>query len=142
MNSQEIEQCLPHAGKMSLLNKVCHADRSHLAATAISHLSCDNPLRYNNRLATVNGIEYAAQAMALHGFMLSEATDHAIQKGYIATVRNIEIDSPFFPDNDLPILVEVEQLMSDNNGFTYQFQISCEKKTLISGKITIFLINT
>lgn len=156
LNSQEIEQHLPHAGKMSLLDKVSYADRSRLSATATSHLNSDNPLRFNGRLATINGIEYAAQAMAIHGFLLTEATLSdtplsevptkdkldSIQTGYIATVRNIDINSPFFPENISTLLVEVEQLMSDNNGFTYQFHISCEKKTLISGKITIFLIKT
>lgn len=152
LNSQEIEQHLPHAGKMSLLDKVCHADSSWLSATATSHLNGDNPLRFNGKLASINGIEYAAQAMAIHGFLLSEEKqagslsnekkEDSIQAGYIATVRNIEIYTPFFPQSESVIMIEVNQLMSDKNGFTYQFHISCEKKALISGKITIFLINT
>ena len=144
LNSQEIEQHLPHAGKMSLLDKVTHADLLTLSASAVSHLSSDNPLRFNNKLSCINGIEYAAQAMAIHGFLLSELkqTEASTQTGYIATVRNIDIFSPFFPKTESVIKIEVKQLMSAANGFTYQFHISDGKKALISGKITIFLINT
>ena len=140
LNSQEIEQYLPHAGKMSLLHTVSYADSLLLKASAISHLNSNNPLRLNDKLASINGIEYAAQAMAIHGFLLSK--EDAVQKGYIASVRNIEIKTPFFPETESVIKIEVQQLMSDTNGFTYQFHISAGKKTLISGKITIFLVKT
>jgi len=148
LNSQEIEQRLPHAGKMSLLDKVSYADLTVLKASASSYLNSDNPLRFNGKLASINGIEYAAQAMAIHSHLLSEAKksgkgeQDATQTGYIATIRNVEINTPFFPETKAIIAIEVAQLMSDTNGFTYQFQISCEKKALISGKITIFVINT
>lgn len=144
LNHQEIEQRLPHAGKMSLLDKVTHADLLTLSASAVSHLNSDNPLRFNNKLSSINGIEYAAQAMAVHGFLLSELkqTEASTQTGYIATVRNIDIFTPFFPETESVIKIEVEQLMSDMNGFTYQFHIGDEKKVLISGKITVFLIHT
>jgi len=144
LNSQEIEQRLPHAGKMSLLDKVTHADRLTLSASAVSHLSSNNPLRLNHKLSSINGIEYAAQAMAIHGFLLSELkqTEASTQTRYIATIRNIDIFTPFFPETESVIKIEVEQLMSDTNGFTYQFHISDGKKALISGKITIFLIHT
>ncbi|MCU7801490.1 MAG: hypothetical protein KZQ70_15500 [gamma proteobacterium symbiont of Lucinoma myriamae] len=148
LNRQEIEQRLPHAGKMSLLDKVTHADLLTLSASAVSHLNSDNPLRFNNKLSSINGIEYAAQAMAIHSFLLSELkspninTEDSRQTGYIATVRNIDIFTPDFPETESVIKIEVEQLMSDTNGFTYQFHISDGKKTLISGKITVFLTHT
>lgn len=147
LNHQEIEQRLPHAGKMSLLHEVVNSDQKSLLATAISHLDADNPLRLKGKIAMINGIEYAAQAMAIHGSLLSEWSKPAElptspQTGYIATVRNIDIKVPFVPETDSPLNVEVEQLMSDGNGFTYQFHISCEQQSLISGKITVFLIHT
>jgi len=138
LNHQEIEKKLPHAGKMCLLHEVISADINSLKALAISHQDTDNPLRIKGKIAIVNGIEYAAQAMAVHGTLLSEQSDSP-RSGYIATVRNIELKVPFFPENNSPLIIEVKQLMSDNNGFTYQFFISCEQEALISGKITVFL---
>jgi predicted hotdog family 3-hydroxylacyl-ACP dehydratase len=125
---------------MSLLHEVIQADDHSLTALANSHLDIDNPLRLEDKIATVNGIEYAAQAMAVHGSLLSDTP----QAGYIASVRNIEIKVPYLPEikspeTQAPLMIKVEQLMSNENGFTYQFHISCEQQLLISGKITVFL---
>ena len=135
LNHKEIEQRLPHAGTMSLLNEVIEANSNSLTALAKSHLETNNPLRLNGKIATVNGIEYAAQAMAIHGSLLSDISP----AGYIAAVRNIDINVPFFPETDAPLIIEVQRLMSDKNGFSYQFYINCEQISLISGKITVFL---
>lgn len=145
LNYQAIEKLLPHAGKMSLLNKVICADEKKLTATAISHKEHDNPLRINGTLSTLNGIEYAAQAMALHGALSAvySGSKNTPQSGYIVAVRNIEIKLPFFPENAGELIIDVEKLMSNDNGFTYQFQINAqlkqEQNELISGKITVFL---
>ena len=143
LNHNEIEPRLPHSGNMSLLHEVIQADDNSLTALATSHLDIDNPLRLNGKIATVNGIEYAAQAMAVHGSLLSDTP----QAGYIATVRNIEIKVPYLPETKshetkTPLVIEVQQLMSNDNGFTYQFHISCQQQSLISGKITVFLTQT
>lgn len=139
LNASEIEQRLPHAGAMCLLHEVIATDSDSLTALATSHLNTDNPLRQGDKIATINGIEYAAQAMALHGSLLSSASPEAPQAGYIATVRNIEMITAFIPETGAPLLITVEQLMSDSNGFTYHFYIDCEQQRLISGKITVFL---
>ena len=135
LNHKEIEQRLPHAGTMSLLHEVIDADKNSLTARAKSHLETNNPLRLNGKIASINGIEYAAQAMAIHGSLLSDISP----AGYIAAVRNIDINVPFFPETDAPLIIAVQRLMSDKNGFSYQFHIDCEQITLISGKITVFL---
>ncbi|MDX2507533.1 MAG: hydroxymyristoyl-ACP dehydratase [Gammaproteobacteria bacterium] len=137
LNKQDIEQRLPHAGKMSLLHKVIRSDQNSLTAQAISHMESDNPLRIEGKIAMVNGIEYAAQAMAVHGSLLSET-----RAGYLATVRNIDIKVPYFPETGSPLIIAVQLLMSNDNGFTYQFHLSCEQQSLISGKITVFLTHT
>ena len=136
LDQHAIEQRLPHAGKMSLLQSVTHADINCLTAKTKSHLDADNPLRIAGEIASINGVEYAAQAMAIHGSLLSDKP----QAGYIATVRNIVLDIPFLPQSNSYLVIEVEQLMSDTNGFTYQFQIHCQEQSIISGKITVFLM--
>lgn len=150
LNRQEIEQRLPHAGTMSLLDEIIAADESTLTAQAVSHRDADNPLRIDGKIAMVNGVEYAAQAMAVHGSLVLEKKLAAnkeqleVSQGYIATVRNIELNAAYFPDADSssePLLIKVAQLMSDQNGFTYQFDIHCEQQLLISGRITVFLVH-
>ena len=150
LNRKEIERRLPHAGTMSLLHEIIQADETSLTAQAVSHRDADNPLRINGRIAMVNGIEYAAQAMAVHGSLVLEKKQEENKaelkssQGYIATVRNIELNAPYFPEADssssAALLIKVKQLMSDQNGFTYQFDIHCRQQLLISGRITVFLI--
>jgi len=150
LNREEIERRLPHAGVMSLLDKIIQADETTLTAQAVSYRDADNPLRVNGKITMVNGIEYAAQAMAVHGALVLEKKQEENKaelkssQGYIATVRNIELNSPYFPEADpsssAALLIKVKQLMSDQNGFTYQFDIHYEQQQLISGRITIFLI--
>ena len=142
LNHHEIEQRLPHSGNMSLLHEVIQADDNSLMALANSHLEIDNPLRLDGKIATVNGIEYAAQAMALHVSLLSDMHSDTAQTGYLATVRNIEIKVPQLPEKNVPLVIKVERLMANENGFTYHFHISCEQQFLISGKITVFLTQT
>lgn len=142
LNHNEIEQRLPHSDNMSLLNEIIQFDKQSLTALAISHLDANNPLWQNGRINTVNGIEYAAQAMAVHGSLLSEKLSATPLTGYIATVRNIIIKVPQLPIEKTPLLINVEQLMSNEDGFTYQFHISCAQQSLILGRITVFLMHT
>ena len=67
LNQKEIEALIPHSGAMSLLNEVLKWDEDHIICLANSHRSKHNPLRNENALSSVCGVEYAAQAMAVHG---------------------------------------------------------------------------
>ncbi|MCP3850830.1 MAG: hypothetical protein GY694_11430 [Gammaproteobacteria bacterium] len=118
LNHTEIEQRLPHSGNMCLLHEVIQTDDTSLTALATSHLDSNNPLRLNDTISSVNGIEYAAQAMAVRGSLLYDSP----QAGYIATVRNIEIHKPFLiqphsstPLETSPLIIKVEQLMSNDS---------------------------
>jgi predicted hotdog family 3-hydroxylacyl-ACP dehydratase len=74
MNHAAICARLPHAGRMCLLERLESWDGDSITCIATSHRDADNPLRRGGRLHAVAGVEYAAQAMALHGSLLS-ATD-------------------------------------------------------------------
>ena len=136
LTRKAIEERLPHSGNMCLLNRVIAANEQSLTAEAISHLDTSNPLIVDGRISAINGVEYAAQAMAIHGSLRS-GKSHA---GYIATVRNIELNQEFLPQEQGSLLIQVEQLMSDDNGFSYQFQIHGHEQLILSGKITVFLV--
>ncbi len=71
MNHAAICARLPHAGRMCLLERLEFWDGDSITCIATSHRDADNPLRRGGRLHAVAGVEYAAQAMALHGNLLS-----------------------------------------------------------------------
>jgi predicted hotdog family 3-hydroxylacyl-ACP dehydratase len=62
---------LPHAGRMCLLDRLVAWDSESITCHASSHRDADNPLRSGGRLHAVAGVEYAAQAVALHGSLLA-----------------------------------------------------------------------
>ncbi|MDD3577131.1 MAG: 3-hydroxylacyl-ACP dehydratase, partial [Halothiobacillus sp.] len=82
LDHQEIAARIPHQGSMCLLDRVIDWDEQKIECSAISHQAMDNPLRRNNRLGAAIGIEYAAQAMAVHGALLA-ARETAPKKGMI-----------------------------------------------------------
>jgi predicted hotdog family 3-hydroxylacyl-ACP dehydratase len=56
---------------MCLLDEVIGWDAERITCTSSSHRSVDNPLRARGRLGIACGIEYAAQAMAVHAALIA-----------------------------------------------------------------------
>ena len=88
-----IQRHIPHQGSMCLLDAVEQWDANDIVCRAVSHCAPDNPLRHGGGLGICTGIEYAAQAMAVHGALLA-GTDRAPASGYLASVRNVEWTQP------------------------------------------------
>src|SRR5256886_11224671 len=66
-----IEQHIPHKGRMGLLDEVLSWDATRIRCRSATRRSPDNPLRLHGRLGAACGIEYAAQAMAVHGALVA-----------------------------------------------------------------------
>ena len=67
MDRTQIATLIPHAGAMCLLDAVIAWDATTITCLASSHRTPTNPLAARGRLEVVCGVEYAAQAMAVHG---------------------------------------------------------------------------
>src|SRR5580693_1521933 len=95
MNRAWIEARIPHQGRMCLLDEVLAWDAHHIRCSTGTHRALDNPLRSHERLGIACGIEYAAQAMALHGALAGGAADAnagaASQVGLLASVRDVRL---------------------------------------------------
>ena len=78
---------VPQHGAMCLLDGVLEWDASGVACRAYSHRSPANPLRAHGRLGIAAGIEYAAQAMAVHGALLARAAPAT--PGLLASARSV-----------------------------------------------------
>jgi len=111
---------IPHKGNMCLLDGVVEWDTTSLAAIASSHLTSDNPLHANGRLGAANGIEYAAQAMAVHSALLINT---AVHTGFLASVRNVNLHVQRLDDIGQNMHIHVMRLHGDNRGMLYQFNV-------------------
>jgi predicted hotdog family 3-hydroxylacyl-ACP dehydratase len=140
LNAAQIAQLIPHHGDMCLLVGVNTFDAQHIHCSAISHHSLANPLRENNMLHAVCGIEYAAQAMAVHGALLSKQSASKPRGGRLASVRSVELSCTRLDNIDGNLDVNAALLMSDENNMMYEFTVSASSKILLQGKATVILI--
>lgn len=139
LGKNDICALIPHQNTMCLLDEVLSWDATRIVCASRSHLSSDNPLRSEGRLRAVCGVEYAAQAMALHGALLSAGP---IAAGYLVSVRNLRLDVSYLDDLDEMLTVEAKRLMGGAEGLVYEFTISTRKDTLLSGRLTVSLLHS
>lgn len=145
MNRDEICARLPHGGRMCLLAELETFDEESIHCRARSHRDPDNPLRSNGRLHPVAGVEYAAQAMALHGSLTAGGGDPGAggrppALGYLASVRDLElaIDDLAAVTDDLDI--HARRLSGDAAGFIYEFEIRAGTRRLLAGRVAARLV--
>ena len=141
MNHDAICARLPHAGRMCLLERLESWDSDSITCIAISHRDADNPLRRGGRLSAVAGVEYAAQAMALHGSLLS-ATDTLPAMGYLASVRDLKLDLQDLGTVAEDLRITARRLSGDASGFIYEFEIRAGARVVLSGRLAAKLLVT
>lgn len=133
-----IARLIPHQGRMCLLHTVSAWDQERICAQAISHTSEQNPLRNAQGLPATAGIEYAAQAMAVHG-ALRAGSSGVPEQGRLVTVRQVMCTTPWLHDLAHGLDIVAEHLMSDSRTMMYQFTVASAGVTLVSGRATVSL---
>ena len=123
---------------MCLLDAVVDWSSAAIACRAISHVDPANPLRADGRLGAANGIEYAAQAMAVHGALLAAAGDPPRQ-GYLTSVRNVTLHVARLDDLPGELTITAERLSGDSNHILYQFALSHAGRCLLEGRAAVVL---
>ena len=141
LGRDEIARRIPHQGRMCLLERVQEWSAEGIRCEAVSHLAPDNPLRAHGRLGIACGIEYAAQAMAVHGALLAQQAGHAgaVPRGYLAGVRGVRLHAADFNEVQGPITVRAERVMGDSVTIIYDFQVEAGERPLIGGRATVVL---
>jgi predicted hotdog family 3-hydroxylacyl-ACP dehydratase len=141
LDAQQIAKLIPHHGSMCLLSSVQHYDAQSIRCLASSHRLPTNPLRENGMLHAVCGVEYAAQAMAVHGALLSGQGDKPPRGGRLASVRAVEFSASRLDDIDNNLEICATQLMGDDNSMVYEFTVTAAACTLLKGKATVVLVS-
>ena len=129
---------IPHRGRMCLLDAVAEWSPTSIRCVSASHRHPDNPLRADGRLGAACGIEYAAQAMAIHGALLADRGDPPRQ-GYLASVRGVDLLVERLDDIEADLDVEAERLSGDDNNILYRFDIYADGRLLLAGRAAVIL---
>jgi predicted hotdog family 3-hydroxylacyl-ACP dehydratase len=135
---KQIASMIPHAGAMCLLDGVLYWDHDSIRCLSRRHRAEDNPLRRAGRLSAVCGIEFAAQAMAVHGW-LAGGIDRRPQAGYLASVRNVRCQQEPLDLLEPDLTVTAERLMGDERRVIYQFALDCAGIEVLSGRAAVVL---
>ena len=132
-----IATLIPHAGAMCLLDGVLAWDRTRITCVASSHRTTDNPLAAHGRLDAVCGVEYAAQAMAVHGGLVGNGRRPAA--GYLASLRDVvcSVDRLDLLEGDL--LVTAELLIADAGRVIYSFKLTSDSGPVMSGRAAVVI---
>lgn len=133
-----IQAHIPHHGSMCLLHGVNHWDSTEICCSARSHAALDNPLRNVHGLPISAGIEYAAQAMAVHGALLAPV-DQLPEIGYLTSVRNVEWWAPRLDDAGADIRILATRISGNEVSLLYDFSILCEDRILLRGRAGVMV---
>jgi predicted hotdog family 3-hydroxylacyl-ACP dehydratase len=129
---------IPHQGGMCLLDAVTEWSPDIIRCASGSHRHADNPLANEGRLGAACGIEYAAQAMAIHGALLA-ARDASPRQGYLASVRGVDLLVARLDDIAADLEVEAERLSGDDHNVLYRFAVRAAGRLLLGGRAAVIL---
>ena len=140
LNHAEITARIPHAGNMCLLDSMQSASETDIMCSAVSHQSPDNPLRSHGRLGAAVAVEYAAQAMALHGSILHADRGVPAKGGRLINVRQLTLHCARFDDLASPLTVRATRLMGDGANVIYSFDVRAGGQMIASGRAVVMLV--
>ncbi|MGQ0809837.1 MAG: hypothetical protein ACT4OO_01245 [Nitrospiraceae bacterium] len=139
MTKAEICRMIPHGGAMCLLDTVEQWDETQIVCRAGSHRDQSNPLRRDNQLEAICGLEYAAQAMAVHVEIINENTSERAARGYIGAVREVVFARDRLDDIHTDLTICASRLFGDASSFMYTFRLSAEQVEVMHGRASLFL---
>lgn len=130
---------IPHQGSMCLLDGVLEWDALGVQCVSGAHRRSDNPLRSRGRLAAACGIEFAAQAMAVHRALIEPGLSRGRSVGYLASVRSVELYVGRLDDVADDLIASAQRLGADDSTVLYQFTLRGGDRLLIEGRAAIVL---
>ena len=142
LTKAEIAKLIPHAGSMCLLDRVVTWNSETIECEAINHRDSHHPLARDGVLDTMAAIEYAAQAMAVHGALLADASassdaNDSPKMGYLASVRDVVCALPFLHELAAPLNISATRIAGEASRVLYEFRVSAGEKSCATGRAAV-----
>lgn len=145
LTREQFAHLLPHRGAMCLLDRVVSWDADGIVCASNSHHCADHPLLAHGQLLALAGIEYSAQAMALHGALAGHAHDVGVGvsvSGVLASLRQVTVHVPLLNVIRSELLVHAERLVRQQRHLLYAFRVEGDGAVLLQGRAAIALGTT
>ena len=134
-----IARLIPHSGRMCLLARLEHWDAQTIVCSATSHRDADNPLRTASGLLTPCAIEYAAQAMALHGALIGQQAGSAASPGFLASARGLQFHRLRLDNLPGDLSIEAQRQAGDAQQILYHFRVQHAGQPVAEGRAAVVL---
>lgn len=134
-----IARLIPHSGSMCLLDRMAQWDADRIVCSASSHRDAANPLRTASGLLAPCAIEYAAQAMALHGALIGQAAGAPATPGYLASARGVQLHRLRLDDLAGDLTIEARRQAGDAQQILYQFSVQHQGQMVAEGRAAVVL---
>lgn len=134
-----IAALVPHAARMCLLDAVHGWSPETIDCSAA--IAPDCPLLVDGRLPATALVEFAAQAMALHGGLRAgDAAGAAPTQGFLAAIRSVELACRWIAPADGPLTIAARRDSGDATQVRYDFAI-CDRarRRLAAGRAVVVL---
>lgn len=139
MDQAGIARRIPHSGTMCLLERLESWNAHRIHCTTQTHTRPDNPLRTASGLLSPNLVEYAAQAMALHGGLLAPE-DSEPSAGFLASARGVRLSVERIDDVAGALHVHAERVSGDSTQILYEFVVKdAGGRALAEGRAVVVL---
>jgi predicted hotdog family 3-hydroxylacyl-ACP dehydratase len=130
---------VPHQGAMCLLGALEAWDADRIVCRIVNHADRNHPLRLHDQLPSASALEYASQAMALHG-SLAAAGDKPPSAGFLASARDVRLHVQRLDDAEGPLRVQAHRLAGDAGQAMYRFELhDARGRLLVEGRTTVVL---
>jgi predicted hotdog family 3-hydroxylacyl-ACP dehydratase len=136
LNRAWIESRIPHHGRMCLLDEVISWSAERVSCRSSTHREADNPLRARGRLGIACGIEYAAQAMAVHGALVASPAGPPAA-GFLAAVRGVRFHALRLDDVPGDLICDAVRMAGDATTALYEFELRSDAMRLLCGRATV-----
>lgn len=136
---ETILRLIPHAGAMCLWDEVVSWNAGSIALRAHNHRHAEHPLRSEGRLSAVHLCEYGAQAMAVHGGLLAQASGQPAKPGLLVALRAVELNIERIDDLADPLECHAELLIEHETGWQYAFRITHAEILLAQGRAAVMM---
>ena len=140
LTREQLAPLLPHRDAMCLLDRVLSWDSDGIVCTSNSHHCADHPLLVRGQLLALAGIEYSAQAMALHGALAGHS--HGVDEGpsgVLASLRQVILHVPLLNVIRGELMVHAKKLVAQQRHLLYAFRVEGDGGVLLQGRASIAL---
>jgi predicted hotdog family 3-hydroxylacyl-ACP dehydratase len=134
-----IAALIPHSGSMCLLSRLVEWDAQRIVCIATSHRDADHPLRTHSGLLSPIAIEYAAQAMALHGALIGQEAGTAASPGFLASARGVKLHVLRLDDLPGELRIAATRQSGDARQILYAFELSHAGQPVAEGRAAVVL---